>query len=257
VIDNLLLNARQAMSGGGRVTISASNRSLEGEPVRVLAPGRYVEVQIADEGGGIPPDIQHRVFDPFFATKGAGSGLGLAIAHSIVTQHRGSIDFESVAERGTTFRLLLPAAAAAPAEVRAPSEPAPRHGGGRILVMDDQPYVLEVADAALTELGYIVETVSGGAEAVSAFQRAQAEARPFDLAILDLTIAGGMGGVETLARLRDLAPEIRAIASSGYASDAVLADPEAFGFNGTLAKPYTIAELADTVAATLGGASGE
>ncbi len=255
-INNLLLNARQAMPRGGHVTIRAANLTIEGPHPSGLPPGRYVELEIADEGEGISPEIRNRVFEPFFTTKPSGTGLGLATVHSIVTQHGGAIEFDSVPGYGTTFRLLLRAALAAPGPEQQTPEPIPpARGCGRVLVMDDEPVVSEIATAALEWRGYDVETAPNGDAAVAAFARAIAERRPFDVVILDLTIAGGMGGVETLARLREMMPDVKAIATSGYTGGGVLADPSAFGFCGTLAKPYAISDLAAAIASLIQGAA--
>jgi PAS domain S-box-containing protein len=254
VIDNIVINARQAMPAGGRIVIRASNETISDDPL--VRAGRYVCVSIADRGGGIPAELRSRIFDPFFTTKPGGTGLGLATAHSIVKRHRGHIEFDSVVNEGTTFRLYLPATAgAAPGPI--PSEEvATLHG--RVLVMDDEEFVREVARDSLAGLGLRVETVPDGATAIERVRAALNANDPFDLAILDLTIAGGMGGVETLAQLRTLQPALKAIASSGYSIDPVMADPTAFGFEGTLPKPYTRDDLIRTIRPLLGGgADGE
>jgi PAS domain S-box-containing protein len=252
VIDNLLLNARQAMPGGGSIVVRAANRPPGAE---ASSDRRYVEVEISDHGPGIPAEIRDRVFDPFFTTRSSGSGLGLAIAHSIVTQHGGSLELDTAEGGGATVRLRLPAAEEGSVAETPPAD-VPRHVSGRILVMDDQPYVREVAEAALGDLGHEVELVADADAAVAAFRHAQEAGRPFDLAILDLTIAGGKGGVEVLGLLRGLDPAIRVIATSGYSSGPVLAEPARFGFDGALPKPFTIAELAAAVASLLGRPGG-
>ena len=252
-VDNLLLNARQAMPAGGRVRIQASNVTLGKDEIPGLQPGRYVDLRISDEGQGIPSEIRGRVFEPFFTTKPAGTGLGLATVRSIVAQHGGAVDFDSGPGRGTTFRVYLKAAEAQPAAQRAALPAgALRPGYGRILVMDDEPIVLEIAAAALEHLGYAVEGTSDGEQACAAFRHAHEEGRPFDLVILDLTVAGGLGGVETLERLRQDFPHVRAIATSGYSSGPVLSSPSAFGFRASLSKPYTMAELAAAIDSVLG-----
>jgi CheY-like chemotaxis protein len=245
-LDNLLLNARQAMPQGGRIRLRAANVTLSEGQVARLSAGRYVRLEIGDEGGGIPPESQSRLFDPFFTTKPTGSGLGLTIVHSVISQHGGHIDFTSVVGRGTTFQIYLPASQQDATDA-APEVRTAGHLGGRILVMDDEPYVRDIAEEALAGLGYAVDLASDGAAALTLFARAQSERRPIALVILDLTIPGGMGGIETLARLRALDPHVKAIASSGYASDPVMAQPGSFGFDATLPKPYTIAALGDVV----------
>ena len=251
-IDNVLLNARQAMPAGGRVEIEARNVELGGGDASGLAEGRYVEVAVTDEGEGIPPAIRERVFEPFFTTKESGTGLGLATVHSIVTQHGGGVRIEEGRNRGITFRIHLPVAAerrsAEPPAVAAPA----RAARCRILVMDDEPVLRDIARAALEEEGHEVDVVSCGEQAIAAVARAFAEGRPFALAILDLTIAGGLGGVPTLRRLREITPRLRAIATSGYANGPVLSDPQAYGFDGNLPKPYSIADIIEAVDRALG-----
>jgi len=251
VVDNLLINARQAMPEGGRVFVTARNLELGQDAALALEPGRYVELEVRDEGQGIPRELRDKVFDPFFTTKQAGSGLGLATAYSIVKKHHGHIDFESTPGQGTTFRIVLPAAV----------EPAPRatatgraelRGAGRILVMDDEDYVRDLTHQALARLGFEVEVARDGNDALALFKAALTAKRPFDLVILDQTVPGGMGGRATLARLLALAPGIRAVAASGYTSDPVMSAPAAHGFCAALVKPYTIADLSAAVAAALG-----
>jgi CheY-like chemotaxis protein len=244
VIDNLLINARQAMPQGGRIEIRAEN--VIQEPGSFVPAGRHVRVSIKDRGMGIPVELRSRIFDPFFSTKAGGSGLGLATAHSIVKRHGGHIEFDSVVGLGTTFRLLLPVTAAESVPTRAGPEEV-RSFQGRVLVMDDEAVVRDVLRESLEGLGLQAEVVADGVAAVESVRSALAARDPFDVVILDLTIAGGMGGVETLAQLRTLDPSLRAIASSGYSSDPVMADPSKFGFQATLAKPYAIADLSRTL----------
>jgi CheY-like chemotaxis protein len=236
------------MPEGGRVEIRADNLEASRDPI--LGAGRYVCVSIKDHGPGIPPELRSRIFDPFFTTREGGSGLGLSTARSIVRRHNGHIEFDSVAGQGTTFRVYLPASSGSPGVEEQKEPPAPTRG--RVLVMDDEEFVREVARESLDILGLRVEVVSDGAAALAAAAAANCAKDPFDLVILDLTIAGGMGGVETLARIREVEPSVKAIASSGYSSDPVMAAPTSFGFQGTLPKPYSIDDLARVLAAVLG-----
>jgi two-component system cell cycle sensor histidine kinase/response regulator CckA len=225
----------------GRFDFFDGVQGLQHPLVYAIAPG--------PEGPGIPPEIRDRAFDPFFTTKASGTGLGLATVQSILSRHGGSVELESSPGGGTTFRLRLRAAETAPAPRAKPGSAEPRQG--RVLVMDDEPVVLEVATAALEYLGYTMEGTADGERTIDAFDRARSEGRPFDVVILDLTVAGAMGGVGTLSQLRAREPGLRAIARSGYSSDPVLAQPATFGFSGTLPKPYTIAELAAVVDSVL------
>jgi PAS domain S-box-containing protein len=247
VIDNLLLNARQAMPGGGEITLAAHNLEVPPQAKGSLAPGRYVRLRVCDQGPGISAEVRTRVFEPFFTTKASGSGLGLATSYSILRKHGGHIEVEtSPPGRGAALSIYLPAAA--PDRLPPPADEAEaRQGQGRILVLDDELYVREVAQEMLEGLGYTVEAVATAEACVLAVTAALAASTPFDLAILDLTIPGGSGGVEALSRLRALQPDLRAVASSGYSVDAVMRDPLAHGFQGGLTKPYTMAELSEVL----------
>ena len=242
VIHNLVLNAVQAMPDGGRVEISCRNRRLHEEDGLPVAPGPYLHLSIRDDGPGIPAEMSARVFDPYFTTKDHGCGLGLAVTHSIVAKHDGHIRLRSQPGRGTTAEVFLPAARSA----GIPDEEITgtiSGGTGRILVMDDEPEVLEVATQMLRHLGYEVVTVPDGAAALAASAEARQEGRPFDVAILDLTVPGGMGGAKTLRKLLLEDPAARAIASSGYSSDPIMGNFRAFGFRGALPKPYSLVDL--------------
>jgi nitrogen-specific signal transduction histidine kinase/ActR/RegA family two-component response regulator len=250
VVDNLLLNARQAMSRGGKVNLSARNFVAQGDSRLPLPDGRYVRLEIRDEGEGIPPELLSRIFEPFFTTKTAGSGLGLATAYSIVRKHAGHIDVESELGSGSVFTVYLPASSGGP-PVAAPAAPQARTGKGRVLVLDDEEYLCDIVSETLTSLGYSVQTARRGEDAVALCEQARAAGTPFDLAILDLTIPGGMGGLAAAARLRRIDPAIRTIAASGYSSDPVMADPAAYGFRAAVVKPFTEGELSAAVAAVL------
>ena len=251
VLSNLTLNAVQAMPAGGTVSVQAENADLR--PGRVaelepeLAPGRYVHLVVEDDGPGIEAADLPRIFDPFFTTKQHGSGLGLATAYSIVKSHGGAMSVESEPGAGTRFDLYLPASSAAPRVVRPDAGATVRPGAGRVLVMDDEAPVRSVLGAMLGRLGYDVEVAERGEEAVERWRQARAEGRPFDLTILDLTVPGGMGGVETMECLRALDPEVVGVATSGYAHDPVLSSPEAYGFRAVLPKPFQLATLSDVL----------
>ncbi|HEX6199112.1 MAG TPA: ATP-binding protein, partial [Thermoanaerobaculia bacterium] len=246
VLNNLLINAIQAMPGGGAVSVSAANAELGEGEVAGLEAGRYARVRVDDQGPGIPPDVLPRVFDPFFTTKEGGSGLGLATVHSIVRQHRGTVRVEPAPGGGTRFEVWLPASAARPRPVAVPA-PAGETGGGRVLVMDDQAAVRGVLEGMLRHLGYDVVATQDGDEAIASYAQALERREPFDLVILDLTVPGGKGGKETLRELLRLDPDVRAVASSGYADDPVLAEGGHDGFVAALPKPYTLDRLAETL----------
>ena len=256
VVHNLVLNAVQAMPDGGTVRLTASNvaggeSGLDGRPL----PDDRVRLTVADEGVGIAADMLPRVFDPFFTTKQHGTGLGLATVYSIIRRHGGEIAIDSQVGRGTVVRIDLPRSRRRTAELPRQTGSMPTTSG-RILLMDDQPGVRQVAEEMLDRLGFDVVTCADGEAALVEHRRAQAAGRPFDLAILDLTVPGGMGGVETLRHLRAVQPDIKAVVSSGYAPDAVMADYRGRGFDGVLPKPYSLERLQRVVERVLRGRRG-
>lgn len=183
------------------------------------------------------------------ARRGRALRRRIATAYSIARRHGGFIPFDPEGGPGATFTIYLPAAATAlPAAL---PEAVSTHRSGCILVMDDEPMVREVLGVVLPYLGHRVETVEGGAEAVAAYRRALAEGRRFDVVILDLTIPGGTGGLDTLAALRALDPAVVAVVSSGYSDDAVMADPGRFGFAAVPAKPFTVDAVSRVLAPLL------
>jgi two-component system cell cycle sensor histidine kinase/response regulator CckA len=246
VVRNLVLNAREAMPTGGRITIRAEN---------VAEPTPVVRVTVVDTGTSIPADVLPKIFDPYFSTKqrGAqrGTGLGLTVCRAIVEQHGGTLTVDSTVGVGTTAQIVLPAAAVPAAAAPRPAPLLPP-GTGRLLVMDDEPSVRDALGALLQRLGYTVELAERGEEAVALYQVAQARGDAFAAVILDLTVRGGMGGVATLEALRRLDPTVTALAVSGYADDPVIVDPVRHGFKGALAKPQGIAALRDLLAQVLG-----
>ena len=242
VIQNVVKNADQAMPEGGTVTIRAENKIITTDEVVPLAAGNYVKITIADTGVGIPANHITKVFDPYFSTKKEGSGLGLAGAYSILKNHGGFITLDSELGKGTTFHIYLPAAEITPSAPE-DSQKLPLAGVGKILLMDDEEAVAKVATSMLTFMGYSVVTARDGAEALELYRKAKNGDNPFDAVILDLTIPGGMGGKETIQKLLEIDPEVKAIVSSGYANYPIMAAYEDFGFRDVVAKPYSIQEL--------------
>jgi PAS domain S-box-containing protein len=247
VIQNLVINARQAMQpDGGIIEVNADNVEITERQEPLLAPGRYVRISITDQGTGIPPAILDRIFDPFFTTKEMGSGLGLASSYAIISKHNGNLTVESEEGYGATFIIHLPAS---DLELRKPSPPTTETcGTGRILVMDDEEMVRLVTQSMLEHHGYEVTLTCDGAEVIEKYRSASQAGLPFDAVLMDLTIPGGMGGKEALARLLEFDPGIRAIVASGYSNDPVMANYKIHGFRKVITKPYTIEELIATVA---------
>jgi PAS domain S-box-containing protein len=252
VIQNLVMNAKEAMPGGGVVRIALRDLALEQPPPGVLKqafrPGHYLQVTVSDDGPGIPPENLGRIFDPYFTTKPDKGGLGLATAHSIMARHHGFLTVASEEGRGATFSLYLPAGDQPSIRETMPMPvPAPAASlqvlGGSALVMDDDDPIRELTCEMLERLGFRVEAVRDGRAALEACRRARQSGKPFDLVIMDLTIPGGMGGRETIAELRKLDPEIQAIVTSGYSNDPILTNYFDFGFQGVLQKPFQLEEL--------------
>ncbi len=253
VVENLVINADQAMPDGGRIRIRAENAVLEKQHPdlrRHMRPGKYVRITVQDEGTGIAEDNLSRVFDPYFTTKKHGSGLGLASTYSIVTRHEGSITVRSEEGYGTTFTVYLPASDETVADV----EPVTSHaveGSGRILLMDDDDMVRSAAGRMLRKLGYTVVCAVNGDEAIRHYAEAYEKGVPFDVVILDLTVPGGMGGEKAMARLKDIDPGVKAIVSSGYSDVPIVANPSAYGFRAAVPKPYDMQKIGQVLARVL------
>ncbi|MHB0879009.1 MAG: PAS domain-containing protein [Anaerolineae bacterium] len=251
VIQNLAINANEAMPRGGTITFIAENATSAEAEALPVTPGNYVRLTVADEGSGIPKGLESRIFDPYFTTKPSGSGLGLSVVYSIVVKHGGYITVESEPGQGSCFSLYLPAVGAA--------TEAPEPGGTpptvrrRILVMDDEDIVLRVAKKMLERLGCEVEVAREGRQAVEFYAQAQREGRPFDAVILDLHVPAGLGGQETLSRLRQIDPGVRAIVSTAYSISPVMAHYRRHGFVAAIDKPYTLEQLEEVIATVVSG----
>ncbi|MDP2309123.1 MAG: GAF domain-containing protein [Pseudomonadota bacterium] len=250
VVQNLVINARQAMPKGGRVDLFLRNVDLA-DPGVPLPPGRYVRIQVVDAGVGIGVENLSRVFLPYFTTKRRGSGLGLATSYSIVKRHDGHIMLESKLGAGSCFSVYLPAAGDQSTSAPADVFPSPLHGSGRVLVMDDEDVVREMLTLLLEELGFEVTATEDGDQAIDAWRRALAARDPYDCVVMDLTVPGGMGGLPALRGILAIDPTARGIVSSGYSEDPVMSDHAAYGFTAVLTKPYTLAELTRVMRAVL------
>jgi signal transduction histidine kinase/CheY-like chemotaxis protein len=252
VINNLVINASHAMAGGGTVGITAENREIKNGEQPPLAAGRYVTIAVTDRGTGIPEEHRSRIFDPYFTTKQEGSGLGLAVCYSIAKGHGGMITVDSEPGAGSSFTVFLPATDKPRVATRGP-EPVMVRGSGRVLVMDDEEMVRNVAGTILTELGYEVGFARDGREAVAAFLQAKKDGRPFDVVIMDLTVPGGMGGKDAVRELLGHDPTAKVVVSSGYHQDPVMANYREHGFQDVIAKPYDASRLSKTLARVLTG----
>jgi CheY-like chemotaxis protein len=249
VLSNLTINARQAMPMGGHLYITLQNADLRSAALPGLTAGKYIRITFRDEGTGIDPKHMNRLFDPYFTTKSAGHGLGLATAYSIITKHGGHIDVESELGNGTTFTIYLPASEqqALPQNRSAAAVTLPLKPGTRILVLDDEKCILMIAVRWLNKTGCVTETAETGQQAIDMYQQALKAGNPFDVIILDLTIPGGIGGLEVLKQLQVIDPDVKALVSSGYAEGAVMSKYAFYGFTGAIAKPYTESEILEVL----------
>jgi signal transduction histidine kinase/CheY-like chemotaxis protein len=248
VFHNILLNAKQATLEGGSIEVRAENVTVHDD--KRHRPRAHVRISIRDSGCGITPDILPLIFDPYFTTKQSGSGLGLATAYAIVSKHGGRLSVESKYGEGTVFVVDLPASHSTPAP-EPPDAARLRSGTGRLLVMDDEENIRALLSQVLTRLGYEVLSASHGAEAIQLYKAATAAGRGFDAVLLDLTVAGGMGGVETAKKLKELDPSAKLIASSGYSDAPVMSSFREYGFDDTILKPWTVAQLSEVFRAVL------
>jgi len=252
VFNNLILNADQAMPEGGVITIRGGSLEVKKGESLPLKSGKYVKIEIRDRGIGIPEDIVSKIFDPFFTTKQKGSGLGLSTVFSIIKRHEGCITVQSELGKGASFFVYLPAVYKD--KIRHKGKKRKIHKGkGKILIMDDKSFVRNTAVKALKMFGYEVEGVADGTEVVTLYKEERDKGKPFDLIILDLTIPGGMGGEDTLKKLREINPEVKAIVSSGYSDDPVMSEYKEHGFNAIVRKPYQYEELCEIVRKVIEG----
>lgn len=253
VIQNIVLNADEAMAKSGTVTIAVNNVDIPAKTKAKLPDGgQFVRIDIKDTGAGIPEQNFPRIFDPYFTTKESGSGLGLATSYSIIKNHDGLIEVQSEIGKGSTFTIYLPASKGE--EITA--EPAARLVTSpkslKVLLMDDEDIVRNVAKSMLIAIGHEVEEAADGKRAIELFRDARSVGRPFDVVILDLFVKGGMGGEETIAKIREIDPHVRAVVSSGYADIAIMADYHSYGFAAVLNKPYKLDSLQTCLSQLIG-----
>ncbi len=244
VVDNLVINAKQAMPLGGVVVVSAENCLIKEAGHSILPEGKYIKISFKDNGIGIPKEIIGRIFDPFFTTKQAGSGLGLSTCYSIIKKHGGIIDVESEPGNGSSFTIYLPAAEKIE-EIENSIHFSAHNGSGEILIMDDEDAILDFLTHLLFSLGYSVVSAKDGNEAVQIFKEKMNSGEKFKAIMLDLTVPGKMGGEETIKEIRKIDTTTPAFVSSGYAEDPVIANPEDYGFTASISKPFLVSELTE------------
>ena len=248
-VNNLIINAAHAMPEGG--TIQLHCRNMGGDPNDPTpARGNHVSISIMDQGIGIPKEHLPKIFDPYFTTKRKGSGLGLSTTYSIIKNHGGHLEVESELGIGTTFHIYLPPAAAGNPSSKV-EEDLFVPGKGKILVMDDEEAVLDVAREMLESFGYSVTVACDGAEAIAIYRQAMASGEPLDSVLMDLTVPGGMGGQEAIKKLLEIDPDVKAIVCSGYSNDLIMSSYRDYGFRGVIRKPYSLKQLSDTISDVL------
>ena len=246
VINNLLINAGQAMPKGGTIEIRANNVYIDENNKDKITKGKYVVIEIKDEGNGISKENMEKIFKPYFTTKDNGTGLGLAASYSIIKKHGGFMYVESEELVGTSFYIYLRASEGDVIVDKIKHEKLVP-GTGKVLVMDDDKNIREINKLMLMEIGYEVELAKNGEEAIKAYENSMQENNPFDAVIIDLTIRGGMGGKETIENLLKLDEKVNGIVVSGYSSDSVMNDCKAFGFKECIKKPYNLEQLANVL----------
>ncbi len=249
VINNLIINASQAMPEGGKIMITARNIYLDSKSsVKLqLNEGKYIKISIQDEGIGIPVEFQKRIFDPYFTTKKTGHGLGLYICYSIIKNHNGIIELESQVGVGTVFHIYLPAHDSSTVIKQKTEETELVTGTEKILVMDDDKIIRDLLEEILKMLGYDFDFVEKGEDAIEFYQVAMKNECKYDLVIMDLTIPGGMGGKEAIVELKKIDPAVKAIVVSGYSTSPVMSSFQDYGFKGMIQKPFNIKKFGETL----------
>ena len=249
-IENVVINAQQSMPSGGVIDLDIENVVIGPETNGLIRPGRYLKITVRDYGIGMPKELLAKIFDPFFTTKQRGHGLGLSTLYSIVNKHDGFVDVDSEPGKGTTFFIYLPASKKSMEVECAPEGELPQ-GSGRILVMDDEEFIRNTLSKMLDQLGYQAFCVNDGAAALAEIDAAAARGAKYDVIILDLTVAGGMGGKEAIAHIRAQDSAIPVIVASGYSDDPVMANPLHYGFSMSIAKPFTLRDLGTALGSLL------
>jgi len=257
--NQLILNADQAMNHDGKIFIQISQEKID-QHKHVLAKGDYIRITISDTGYGINHENLKRIFDPYFSTQERGTqkgmGLGLAIAHSIITQHKGIIEVESVPNKGSHFHVYLPVfkeketqvPGIKPGTVAMSRDPSKQM---KVLIMDDEYEICQMIKKVLSRKDMIVHDTSNGKDAVQMYIKAHENNAPYDAVILDLSVKNGMGGVEAFKRIKTYDVHAKGIISSGYSQNPVMSDYKKYGFNNALFKPYHLDDLHKTLYQTI------
>lgn len=255
VIQNLIINAKHAMPTGGTIKITCDNIHSDVDEKKFFPhQGNHIKITITDSGIGIPENVIDKIFDPYFSTKQEGSGLGLAICHSIISQHHGHISAQSTPGVGTTFSIYLPASNQKQEKEKRKQIIEPGAGKAKIMIMDDEKMVRDIAQAMITRLGYSVTLAQDGTEALELYDEQYDLGEPIDIVIMDLTIPGGMGGKDSVKEILAIDPDAKVIVSSGYSNDPAMANCQEYGFVASVVKPYQLQELAKVINQVLSNA---
>lgn len=245
VIQNLVINAKEAMENSGVIEVTTENITDD-------SGSGFVKISIKDNGPGIPQDVIPKIFDPYFTTKKTGNGLGLAAVYSIVKQHGGSIDWKTETGNGTVFIICLPALKGVkekqPEPVSAEEKTVKSEGKRRrILVVDDEPQMTKLLETQLDFFGHTAVVANDPVTANRLYRESRAQNSCFDIVIIDLTLRGHKNGIELFKELKEFDPAVKAVVSSGYSQDAVMANFKEHGFCAALPKPYNMDKLSEVL----------
>lgn len=244
VIQNIVINASHAMPAGGIIQIRCENIDhVQTKEINLPRDKKFVRVVITDSGIGIPANVVGKIFDPYFSTKQEGSGLGLAISHSIIMKHDSHITVKSTPGTGTTFTIYLPVSAHRNEQKQSEERIVADKGKVKIMVMDDDEMVRDVAQSMLSQMGHEVVLVQDGIEALKVYKEESNCDEPIDIVIMDLTIPGGMGGKDAVKEILSFDPKAKVIVSSGYSNDPIMANCQKYGFCASIVKPYQLQEF--------------
>lgn len=248
VIQNIVLNADQAMPNGGLINIEVNNAKIVSIYRNTVQPGEYIHISIQDHGIGMTPDQLKHLFEPFYTTKKEGTGLGLAISYSIIANHNGYILLDSQPGVGTQFDIYIPLTEIIPINESKTKDIIPRYSG-EVLIVDDDQKVQKTLQNLLEKLGFSVKYTNNGRDAIKIVEDFYTSNRKFEFVILDLTLPGEIGGHEIIKEIHSRAPAIKGIISSGYSRDNILENFRDYGFSAVLPKPYTLHELIEVIKA--------